>query len=134
MRQLRRHLRLLVVRVGQASWPAVFLVPFPLPDANHKASGSFFIALRPMPMRVSPALILASLISCAEPHPHACTVLGEPALCATLPVYENRTTPAGRRIDLNVLILPARQKAHAPDPLFLLHGGPGAAATELAPV
>ena len=54
------------------------------------------------------------------------------ALCATLPVWENRATKTGRRIELNIVILPAFDKDPAPDPLFLLHGGPGAPASELA--
>jgi len=72
--------------------------------------------------------------SAAEMRPHACEVGRESALCATLPVWENRSTKAGRRIDLNIVILPAFEKNHASDPLFLLHGGPGGAATDLTPV
>jgi pimeloyl-ACP methyl ester carboxylesterase len=73
-------------------------------------------------------------MSAAESRPHPCQVpVHEQALCATLPVWENRAAKSGRRIDLNIVILPALRKSHAPDPLFLLHGGPGAPATELAP-
>jgi pimeloyl-ACP methyl ester carboxylesterase len=82
------------------------------------------------------ALLAAALPACAaEARPHACEVAGVAgeALCATLPVWENRDAKSGRRIDLNIVILPALSNDHAPDPLFLLHGGPGAAATDLAP-
>jgi pimeloyl-ACP methyl ester carboxylesterase len=78
----------------------------------------------------------AACLACsgAESRPHPCTVGRESALCATLPVWENRSTRTGRRIELNILILPALDKNHAPDPLFVLDGGPGAPATELLPV
>lgn len=50
----------------------------------------------------------------------------------TLEVFENRQTGRGRTISLYVLVLPARGREPAPDPIFVLHGGPGAAATSLA--
>ena len=46
--------------------------------------------------------------------------------------YENRETAEGRRIGLYVAVLPALGTETKPDPLFLLAGGPGMAATELA--
>ena len=54
------------------------------------------------------------------------------AECGTLEVYENRETAEGRRIGLYVAVLPALGTETKPDPLFLLAGGPGMAATELA--
>ena len=58
-------------------------------------------------------------------------------LCGSVQVYENTTTQKGRRILLNVAVIPAATPAGAtaaasrsPDPLFLLAGGPGQAATE----
>ena len=53
--------------------------------------------------------------------------------CATYEVYENRAAGKGRKIGLHVLVLPALSKTPAPDPVFWLHGGPGAAATDTAP-
>lgn len=53
------------------------------------------------------------------------------ALCGKYEVYEDRSARAGRKIALNVVVLPALSKAHAPDPVFWLHGGPGAAATQV---
>ena len=84
---------------------------------------------------IAATLALPLLAAAAETRPHPCQVRGvfDRALCATLPVWENRATKSGRRIELNIVVLPALDKDHAPDPLFLLHGGPGAAATELAP-
>jgi pimeloyl-ACP methyl ester carboxylesterase len=55
-----------------------------------------------------------------------------PARCGTLEVFENRETRSGRTIGLRVVVLPATKPPAAPDPLFVLLGGPGEAAAELA--
>ena len=55
------------------------------------------------------------------------------AQCGTLTVPENRATPKARQITLTVAILPANTLSPRPDPLFILPGGPGQAATYLAP-
>ncbi len=88
-----------------------------------------------MRFRAVVLIAMAGLGRAEEARPHSCEVRGVPgkALCATLPVWENREAKTGRRIELNIVILPALNKDHAADPLFLLHGGPGAAATALAP-
>ena len=54
------------------------------------------------------------------------------ALCVKYEVFENRATRTGRRIPLNIILLPATSSKPAPDPLFYLAGGPGAAATGYA--
>jgi pimeloyl-ACP methyl ester carboxylesterase len=55
------------------------------------------------------------------------------AQCGTLEVPENRGQPAGHRITLTFAVLPANTLNPRPDPLFLLAGGPGQAATYLGP-
>lgn len=52
------------------------------------------------------------------------------AECGTLTVPENPADPAGRTIDLRIAVVPAISRGAAADPLFLLAGGPGQAATE----
>jgi pimeloyl-ACP methyl ester carboxylesterase len=52
--------------------------------------------------------------------------------CGTLEVHENRETREGRRIALNIAVLPARTGDPRPDPVFFLVGGPGGAATRRA--
>jgi pimeloyl-ACP methyl ester carboxylesterase len=47
-------------------------------------------------------------------------------------VFENRSTGEGRKIRLGMVVLPARAENPEPDPVFFLHGGPGAAATSIA--
>jgi pimeloyl-ACP methyl ester carboxylesterase len=54
------------------------------------------------------------------------------ALCGKYEVFEDRKAKSGRRIALNILLLPALSEKPAPDPLFYLAGGPGAAATSYA--
>lgn len=55
------------------------------------------------------------------------------AKCATYDVFENREARSGRRIPLRIVVLPALGKVkQQPDPLFILAGGPGQAATENA--
>ena len=54
----------------------------------------------------------------------------EQALCGTYEVLEDRTKPEGRRIALNVRILPALASKPEPDAVFALAGGPGQGAVE----
>lgn len=55
------------------------------------------------------------------------------ARCGTLTVPEDRARPDGRQIPLNVAVVPAVSRSPEPDPVFLLAGGPGQAATEAFP-
>ena len=59
---------------------------------------------------------------------------GVEAQCGALTVFENRARGDGRTIDLNVAVIPAASSASAPDPLFMLAGGPGQSATETFPL
>jgi len=54
------------------------------------------------------------------------------AKCGTLEVYENRATKTGRKLNINIVVLPATGDKREPDPLFYFAGGPGSAATEEA--
>jgi pimeloyl-ACP methyl ester carboxylesterase len=51
--------------------------------------------------------------------------------CATLSVFEDRETRAGRKIPLNIVVLPATARIKEPDPIFVFAGGPGQAAADL---
>lgn len=50
--------------------------------------------------------------------------------CGKLPVWENRATKQGRKLDVFVAVIPATAKAKEPDPVFVLVGGPGQAASD----
>lgn len=58
-------------------------------------------------------------------------VLTSDAGCGKYEVYEDRAAKAGRKITLNILVLPAVSPP-APDPVFVLAGGPGMGAVSLA--
>src|SRR5262245_50707365 len=49
----------------------------------------------------------------------------EVVLCGKQSVFENRATQTGRRIGLNIVVVPARGPGPAADPVFVLVGGPG---------
>jgi pimeloyl-ACP methyl ester carboxylesterase len=55
------------------------------------------------------------------------------ALCGTYDVYENRESRQGRKIALNIMLLPATADKPAQEPFFALAGGPGQSATEAFP-
>ncbi len=55
---------------------------------------------------------------------------GVEAQCGTLAVAENPALPGGRKLALNIAWIPADEDGEkAPDPVFLLAGGPGQSAT-----
>ncbi len=56
------------------------------------------------------------------------------AQCGSLVVPENAAAPDGRQITLNIAWLPSDEDGErAPDPVFMLAGGPGQSATETYP-
>ena len=59
-------------------------------------------------------------VAAVEVKPHPCRVPGyeKEVLCATYPVWENRETRQGRKIGLNIVILPALGPDKQPDPIF----------------
>jgi pimeloyl-ACP methyl ester carboxylesterase len=69
-----------------------------------------------------------ALADCRLPHPAG---LGSvPARCGTLVVPEDYAHPAVQRIALRVAVVPALDRRAAREPLFVVAGGPGQAATE----
>jgi len=63
---------------------------------------------------------------CAQPE------MPKDFLCGQYEVFENRATKTGRKIKLNLVVLPALSDTPSPDPIFYLAGGPGAGATTYA--
>jgi len=55
-------------------------------------------------------------------------------LCGKYEVYENRAAQSGRKIALNIMLLPAASDKPATDPWFALAGGPGQSAVEAYPL
>jgi len=97
-----------------------------------------------MPSRVPVVLLACAALAAAscttEPATsaidrlHECAIEEGPsgAYCGTLAVPENRATGEGRQIALKIVVAPALRRDAAPDPLFILEGGPGAGAATLA--
>lgn len=68
--------------------------------------------------------------------PHPCRVPGldEEVRCATYAVWEDREGKKGRKIGLNIVVIPAVSQERAADPIFFFGGGPGeGVASESAP-
>jgi pimeloyl-ACP methyl ester carboxylesterase len=99
--------------------------------------------------KLLPAAGLATALACSSPHapvspepavvprvallPCAVRGVGRAAFCGVVPVPEDRSTRAGRVVELEVVVVPASDHDHAaPDPVFVLAGGPGQAATDAA--
>ena len=82
------------------------------------------------------SVLMAILASAAVPTFEAKPCTGLPpqahARCGTVSVPEDRSTPSGRRIALNVVVVPAANPAREPQALFDLEGGPGLADTHNA--
>lgn len=86
------------------------------------------------------ALLVFLLAACsglpAKPSPpelSPCRVgNGYLAKCGSLSVFEDRAMRTGRRLDLQLAVIPARGDQPAPDPIFVLAGGPGSSAIEWA--
>ena len=74
-----------------------------------------------------PFVLLFQLSACGGAQPPG-------ARCGQIEVPENPAAPAGRKLALNVVVLPATGSPteHAPDPIFFLAGGPGEASVAQA--
>ncbi|HVN46213.1 MAG TPA: alpha/beta hydrolase [Steroidobacteraceae bacterium] len=70
---------------------------------------------------------LLTLTPCEIEHPLRLTVIA--AECGVLRVPENPAAPGGRQIGLHIARVAAISRRKQPDPLFVLAGGPGAAAS-----
>src|SRR4051794_37588438 len=95
-------------------------------NKRYNWAAGLFLALWLMPVAAGQTRLHAQLTPC-----HVSNV-GEEVLCGKLPVYENRVRRSGRKIQLNVVVLPALEEGQNEAPLFDLQGGPGLAATEQA--
>jgi pimeloyl-ACP methyl ester carboxylesterase len=88
------------------------------------------------------AVLLATLAGCTgrgisdnlNKVTDACRVKGleTAARCGSVEVPENPAEPAGKKITVKFAVLPAAARIKAPDPLFILAGGPGQSAQMLA--
>ncbi len=70
---------------------------------------------------------------CPLPTSPAADALVARAKCGWFEVWEDRASGSGRKIKLHVMLIPATKALARPDPIFMLAGGPGQAATEAYP-
>ena len=104
---------------GISPWPANAEIA-----ATNHATGSAGHAA-PLPGKAEPSPV--TLTSCKLEDPsNVAVALAE---CGSLAVPENPAEPSGRQISLRVARVPAINRRKQPDPLFVLAGGPGMAAT-----
>ena len=112
-----------------------------MPLPGHLTSGSASLLMRPLSAAIailslyilggcsdntaSKAPPLLALTECRIPN------VDSAVQCAKFEVFENRETKTGRKIALNIVVLPASARIKEPDPIFLFAGGPGQAATDL---
>ena len=72
--------------------------------------------------------VRAALSECRLPHPAG---LGSVAArCGNLPVAEDPAEPRGAQIELHFAVVPALDRRRRREPLFIIAGGPGQAATD----
>ncbi len=83
-----------------------------------------FTARPAVPAPAAGALLLHD---CRLEHPAGLASVA--ARCGQLAVPENPAEPAGRSLLLAVAVVPALDRAHALEPLFIIAGGPGQAAS-----
>jgi pimeloyl-ACP methyl ester carboxylesterase len=83
-----------------------------------------FVALPAIPAPAAGALVLHD---CRLEHPAGLSSVA--ARCGRLAVPEDPGAPAGRSLSLAVAVVPALDRAHALEPLFIVAGGPGQAAS-----
>lgn len=105
------------------------------------ASGAapFVVMLERVQLPVVGAMFCLAALGCGTDEAQATRLVLEPcrldglgveARCGRLRVFEDREARRGREIELRVAVVPALAAAPRPDPLFILVGGPGQAATE----
>ena len=93
-------------------------------------------------MTLACGLVLVVLAGCGEGDAPARRIalaecrlpkLAQAAQCGRVDVPEHRGDPRSRRLAIFVAVLPANTLSPKPDPLFVLAGGPGQAASSLGP-
>jgi pimeloyl-ACP methyl ester carboxylesterase len=98
--------------------------------------------MKPAYLNVIAFALSLGLAACAERAPSGrhlvlaeCRLpkLAQAVQCGMLDVPENRQQPNGRRLSIFVAVLPANTLTPKPDPLLLVAGGPGQAASMLGP-
>ena len=99
-----------------------------MPRAFRALALSALATLSPAAPPAAPAVPALTLSACVIEHPLRLSVV--PAECGVLSVPENPQAPHGRQIGLYVARVAAVSRRKLADPLFVLAGGPGQAASD----
>lgn len=85
------------------------------------------------------AIVAVAMCASSAAHAHRAALepcrlqgLEREARCGRVEVAEDPDAPAGRRIAIHFAVVPALARDKLPDPVFVLAGGPGQAATRVA--
>lgn len=140
-----RHRQILRTQSGRASdkLDAVLLidvVDHPLPVIPHLHVRLPPLAYRPFLIAVASITFLLTLTGCRNANETAtgeltaCRLKGieREVRCGSLRMPENPDLPQGRAIDIHFAVVPAIARNKESDPVFVLAGGPGQAATRVA--
>ena len=95
--------------------------------AGFAVAATWVVAVAAAPVPPTSGVTALGLTPCELQHPQRLTIVA--ADCGKLVVAENPASPGGRRISLAFARVPAISRRKQPDPLFVLAGGPGMAAT-----
>ncbi|MBS0194483.1 MAG: alpha/beta hydrolase [Proteobacteria bacterium] len=124
----QRNLLRIVLAIGAVGYLAYSLLAH-RHDAAPTRTASASEQLPPPPPRKLGALAFSPCTLSSKLAPSAVA-----AQCSHLDVPEDRAHPNGRTIRLAIAWLPARDDDAAPDPVFMLAGGPGQSALETYPL
>jgi pimeloyl-ACP methyl ester carboxylesterase len=103
-----------------------------VPHRRILATFALLAGLAQASAQTKPAPAVAPAQARVELKPHRLAGWNEDVLRGEFVVFENRATRAGRTLTLAVVVLPAKKKPAAPDPVFYFAGGPGGSAIEAA--
>ncbi len=104
-------------------------------SALRRARGSSARAVLRLMLGAIAMLTTVGIARAADPAPLApCRLKGieREVRCGSVSMPEDPDQPDGRRLSIRFAVVPALAKNKAPDPVFVLAGGPGQAATRVA--
>ncbi len=109
--------------------PSVMVWLPPVPHRNFLLLASLLVLAGPVGVAAqsSPASTPFTFSPCRLEHPSG--LASVEAECGHMTVPENRAVSGGRQLQLFVARIPSLSRRHAPEPVFVLAGGPGLGAS-----
>ncbi len=102
---------------------------------SRRLIGLLWLCLLWLCLVFSPGVACSQAIQIGSVDFASCRINGikDSVLCGRLTVFEDNIARKGRRIPLNIVVLPAAKPGNRKEATFILMGGPGQAATDEAP-